>query len=81
MNMQSKSGLGEYKKKLDLLNYFVYYMDNHLRAGSSVHSLNGSATPSQAKDSERTNPVFMKKWFRTDRAIVMYLNSGTLQVG
>ena len=24
--------------------------------------------------------IFMKKWFRTDRGIVMYLNNGTLQV-
>jgi len=28
----------------------------------------------------RDTPVFMKKWFRTDRAIVMYLTNGTLQV-
>ena len=24
--------------------------------------------------------IFMKKWFRTGKAIVMYLNNGTLQV-
>jgi len=30
---------------------------------------------------QRDAPVFMKKWFRTDRAIVMYLSNGTLQVG
>jgi len=28
----------------------------------------------------RDAPVFMKKWFRTDRAIVMYLSNATLQV-
>ena len=46
-------------------------MDEHLIRGGNV-----------VQDSELVlgNAVFMKKWFRTDRAIILQLSNGTLQV-
>jgi len=67
------------KKKVTLLVYFSQYMDEHLIYGADV-------TPSRRHtfgcDPSSMSPagVFMKKWFRTDRAIVMHLSNGTLQV-
>ena len=62
----------DYQKKATLLLYFAQYMDEHLIHGGDATRDYGSWTPTG---------IFMKKWFRTDRAIVMYLNNGTLQVG
>ena len=64
----------EHKKKTTLLMYFAQYMDEHLIHGGDM----------LVRKEERLclHPaIFMKKWFRTGRAIVMYLNNGTLQVG
>ena len=63
----------EHKKKTTLLVYFAQYMDEHLIHGGDMLV---------KKDERQTLPpaIFMKKWFRTNRAIVMYLNNGTLQV-
>ena len=63
----------EHKKKTTLLMYFAQYMDEHLIHGGDMLV---------KKDERQTLPpaIFMKKWFRTNRAIVMYLNNGTLQV-
>ena len=62
----------EYQKKVTLLLYFAQYMDEHLIHGGDLIQ----------KREERVNPsgIFMKKWFRTGKAIVMYINNGTLQV-
>ena len=68
------SAPSEQRKKVTLLLYFNQYMDEHLIQGGDVAA---------AKDRAalfHVNNVFMKKWFRTDKAIVMHLNNGTLQV-
>ncbi|GAB1610294.1 serine/threonine-protein kinase PLK1-like [Argonauta hians] len=61
----------EKKKKLLLL--FARYMDEYLIKGGEF-----------SEDSDLINsPVaglYLKKWFRTPRAILMYLSNGTLQV-
>ncbi|ELT95402.1 hypothetical protein CAPTEDRAFT_72562, partial [Capitella teleta] len=64
----------EYEKKVKLLMYFAQYMDEHLIHGGDM--LNHR----QQEPKEPPSGIFMKKWFRTDRAIVMFMNSGTLQV-
>ncbi len=63
----------DYQKKVTLLMYFAQYMDEHLIHGGDVHTQG---------DGNFIKPtgIFMKKWFRTGKAIVMYLNNGTLQV-
>ena len=63
----------EYRKKCTLLLYFAEYMDEHLIHGGDI--LKAGA------EIEEPTAIFMKKWFRTGKAIVMYLNNGTLQVG
>lgn len=78
------------QKKVTLLIYFSQYMDEHLIYGASVEGGMKTGDGSDAALGERadinvcsgltTSAVFMKKWFRTDRAIVMHLNNGTLQV-
>lgn len=62
------------RKKVTLLLYFSQYMDEHLIHGGNVIAETGS--PGR----EHAQGLFMKKWFRTSKAIVMYLNNGTLQV-
>ncbi|KAK2172208.1 hypothetical protein NP493_982g00052 [Ridgeia piscesae] len=68
---RTESAPADYQKKATLLLYFAQYMDEHLIHGGDATRDYGSWTPTG---------IFMKKWFRTDRAIVMYLNNGTLQV-
>jgi len=69
------------KKKVTLLIYFSQYMDEHLIYGAEVDASKRQMTfnygPSPMSPA---TGVFMKKWFRTDRAIVMHLSNGTLQV-
>lgn len=60
----------EHQKKATLMLYFAEYMETHLIAGGNL--VNGQKDHKVA--------VFMKKWFRTEKAIVMYLSDGTLQV-
>jgi hypothetical protein len=77
------------QKKVTLLIYFSQYMDEHLIYGANVDGVNklvggsGAAVTDNAPlnvcSGLTTSAVFMKKWFRTDRAIVMHLNNGTLQ--
>jgi polo-like kinase 2 len=62
----------EYRKKSTLLLYFAQYMDEHLIHGGDI--LHHRDVINEA------SCLFMKKWFRTQKAIVMYLNNGTLQV-
>lgn len=62
----------EHHKKTTLLVYFSQYMGEHLIHGGDLV---------QRGSLPRPHAIFMKKWFRTGRAIVMYLNNGTLQVG
>jgi len=88
-----QSASNEHQKKVTLLMYFAEYMDTHLIAGGNVQtngssSINStSSTSTTVVDQQQTTTkedhataIFMKKWFRTDRAIVMYLTNGTLQV-
>ena len=64
----------ELERKTTLLQYFARYMDEHLIQGGDLEysSCSDPATWSAA--------VFLKKWFRTAKAIVLYLSDGTLQV-
>ncbi|XP_047123369.1 serine/threonine-protein kinase PLK1 isoform X3 [Hydra vulgaris] len=60
-------------RKVTLLNYFANYMDKHLLKGGDLD------------DPSKTHDVFSEMsvidiWFRTDKAMVMYLSDGTLQV-
>ncbi len=64
----------EHKKKSTLLMYFAQYMDEHLIHGGDL------LVKKEEKDHIVPPAIFMKKWFRTGRAIVMFLNTGTLQV-
>jgi len=59
-------------RKVTLLNYFSNYMDKHLLKGGDL-------------DEGDNHEVFTEIsiidiWFRTDKAMVMYLSDGTLQV-
>lgn len=67
----TESAPPEQRKKVTLLLYFIQYMNEHLINSEELTS---------SVASSYSNAVFMKKWFRTDKAVVMYLNNGTLQV-
>jgi len=93
LSYSAQSAPPEHQKKVTLLLYFAEYMYTHLSAGGNLglHTPAYSPTGGAGGGTEtavagggwtaREAPVFMKKWFRTDRAIVMYLSNGTLQVG
>ena len=74
----------EYHQKSTLLIYFAQYMDEHLIHGGDMLQQTSSSTAAPSSASEVALPasagIFMKKWFRTSKAIVMYLSNGTLQV-
>jgi hypothetical protein len=61
-------------------------MDEHLILGANskdvrkLVSNNENGTNQLVCSGLTSSAIFMKKWFRTDRAIVMHLNNGTLQV-
>ena len=79
----TESAPAEYQKKVTLLLYFAQYMDEHLIHGGDMLNHRHKAASSQAGIVDTREPptgIFMKKWFRTGKAIVMYLNNGTLQV-
>lgn len=61
----------EKKKKLLLL--FARYMDEYLIKG-------GEFTDYSVLTDTSMSGLYLKKWFRTPRAILMYLSNGTLQV-
>ncbi|XP_014777232.1 serine/threonine-protein kinase PLK1 [Octopus bimaculoides] len=61
----------EKKKKLLLL--FARYMDEYLIKG-------GEFTDYSVLTDSPMAGLYLKKWFRTPRAILMYLSNGTLQV-
>ena len=72
----------EHQKKSTLLLYFAQYMGEHLiHGGDLLHHQGGAAKSSSVPTAPPPSAIFMKKWFRTSKAIVMYLNNGTLQVG
>ncbi|KAH3698953.1 serine/threonine-protein kinase PLK1-like [Dreissena polymorpha] len=60
-------------KKTTLLMYFAKYMDEHLIQGGNLEC-------SKDSDDISVGSLCLKKWFRTAKAIVLYLNDGTLQV-
>jgi len=78
-SFSAQSAPSEHQKKVTLLLYFAEYMYTHLSAGGGNIGLR-QQHHSGAESGARDVPVFMKKWFRTSRAIVMYLSNGTLQV-
>ena len=60
------------EKKVKLLNYFMNYMKEHLlKAGANMQIREGD---------ELSRIPFLRTWFRTSRAVVMFLTNGTLQV-
>ena len=62
----------EIEKKVKLLNYFMNYMKEHLlKAGANMQSRDGD---------ELSRIPFLRTWFRTSRAVVMFLTNGTVQV-
>eukprot|EP00795_Rhopilema_esculentum_P004744 gene4744-21045_t len=58
-------------RKVTLLNYFGNYMDKHLLKGGDLNS--------PRRDDYAELPI-IDTWFRTEKAMVMYLSNGTLQV-
>ncbi|CAG5126129.1 unnamed protein product, partial [Candidula unifasciata] len=64
----------ELERKTTLLQYFARYMDEHLIQGGDVENSSSSDSISWS------GSVFLKKWFRTAKAIILYLSDGTLQV-
>ncbi|BFY99869.1 hypothetical protein BsWGS_02909 [Bradybaena similaris] len=62
------------ERKTTLLQYFARYMDEHLIQGGDLEYSSGSDSVSWS------GSLFLKKWFRTAKAIVLYLSDGTLQV-
>ena len=82
LSFSAQSAPPEHQKKVTLLLYFAEYMYTHLSAGGGNIGLQQAPPPhvDAAAAARDAPPVFMKKWFRTDRAIVMYLSNGTLQV-
>ncbi|PVD22737.1 hypothetical protein C0Q70_15993 [Pomacea canaliculata] len=63
----------ELDRKTTLLQYFARYMDEHLIQGGDLEC-------SQHSDPGWPSSLYLKKWFRTTKAIVLYLSDGTLQV-
>lgn len=59
-------------RKVTLLNYFSNYMDKHLLKGGDIDDSPNAET--------FTEISIIDIWFRTDKAMVMYLSDGTLQV-
>jgi len=57
-------------------------MYTHLSAGGNIglQQLGPHDATAAATLTRDATAVFMNQWFRTDRAIVMYLSNGTLQV-
>lgn len=63
----------ELDRKTTLLQYFARYMDEHLIQGGDLEC-------SSYMDVPFSSSLYLKKWFRTTKAIVLYLSDGTLQV-
>nr|KAG5714102.1 hypothetical protein BaRGS_020430 [Batillaria attramentaria] len=63
----------ELDRKTTLLQYFARYMDEHLIQGGDLEC-------SAYFDQPFSAILYLKKWFRTTKAIVLYLSDGTLQV-
>merc|ERR1711981_1384647 len=60
------------EKKVKLLNYFMNYMKEHLlKAGANLQIREGD---------ELARIPFLRTWFRTSRAVVMFLTNGTLRI-
>ncbi|XP_066915213.1 serine/threonine-protein kinase PLK1-like isoform X4 [Clytia hemisphaerica] len=59
-------------RKVTLLNYFSNYMERHLLKGGDLKDAN--------KHDVFSEMAIIDIWFRTDKAMIMYLSDGTLQV-
>ena len=85
LSFSAQSAPAEHQKKVTLLLYFAEYMYTQLSAGAG-HQPQVPAAPANHGEvpggggGASAAALYMKKWFRTDRAIVMYLSNGTLQV-
>lgn len=59
------------EKKMKLMTFFLQYMNEHLmKAGGSI----------AVKNDAMSRVPYMHQWFRTQTAVVMQLNNGTVQV-
>lgn len=69
------------EKKVALLIYFGHYMDEHLKDSvSPSSSVPGASSEGCPLALVAGGTVFLKRWFRTDEALVLYLSNGTVQV-
>lgn len=59
-------------RKVTLLNYFSNYMERHLLKGGDLKDA--------SKHDVFSEMAIIDIWFRTDKAMIMYLSDGTLQV-
>ena len=68
-------------ERLTLLRYFAQYMDENLtEGGDSQQQQEQASTPSTSPVHRRRSFVHMKRWVRTPKAIIMQLDTNTLQV-
>ncbi|XP_074115253.1 serine/threonine-protein kinase polo [Cotesia typhae] len=59
------------EKKMKLMTFFLQYMNEHLmKAGGSI----------PVKNDAMSRVPYMHQWFRTQTAVVMQLNNGTVQI-
>ena len=64
---------GELKKKITLLKYFRSYMSEHLlKTGGDVER--------PVDEVVKSRLPFLRTWFRTRNAIVLFLSNGTIQI-
>ena len=58
-------------KKVKLLNHFRKYMKENLKAGANTEPL---------EEDQLSRVPALKTWFRTNKAVVMPLTNGTMQI-
>lgn len=80
--LTTSSVSADLEKKVALLIYFGHYMDEHLKDSVRPPSSSASGPSSDGCPPAPVagGTVFLKRWFRTDEALVLYLSNGTIQV-
>ena len=78
-----ESLLSHHHKRLTLLLYFARYMNKHLVSGAQTIGNGGEAgTQTKSAASGRgggVGPVYLQRWHRNDKAILLFLTNGSLQ--
>lgn len=69
-----------FQQKTTILLYFMKFMENHLVPGGSMQTTPARSSSIPIKENCQGASIFLKKWFRTEKAVVMHLTDGTLQV-